>query len=144
MVIRIMLAWPPIPSFIVWLTISSHPAKKQRDFARKHKVFILIRGTLFFAKREKQKKSKDIILGMAPVLALWKPELQLRSMLAFPEARCLKHHHNHILKNYMIPIYLSFLVIFCRIQSDHGLSLALTNYITNSLLLLRLEFGGSG
>ena len=120
-------ARPPIPSFIVWLTISFHPAKRQKYFARKHKVFILIRGTLFFAKREKQKKSKDIILGMAPVLALWKPELQLRSTLAFLEARCYKLHPNHILKNYMIPIYLSLLGIFCWIQCDQGLSLALTN-----------------
>ena len=47
-------AWPPIPSFIVWLTISSHLAKKQKDFARKHKVLVLFRGTLFFAKREKK------------------------------------------------------------------------------------------
>ena len=51
-------AWPPIPSFIVWLTISSHPAKKQRDFARKHKVLVLIRGTLFFCQKRKTKEIK--------------------------------------------------------------------------------------
>ena len=113
-------AWPPIPSFIVWLTNSSHLAKKQRDFARKHKVLVLIRGALFFAKREKQKKSKDFNPRYGPSTGSVEARTAVAKHVSVPGGEVL--HPNQKL---MIPIYLSL-----SDQSDlcdHGLSLALTN-----------------
>ena len=112
-------AWPPIPSFIVWLTISSHLAKKQKDFARKHKVLVLIRGALFFAKREK-KEIKRLNPRYGPSTGSVEARTAVAKHVSVPGGEVL--HPNQKL---MIPIYLS--LSDQSDLSDHGLSLALTN-----------------